>query len=107
MSEDLPAAAPLFKKRVKAPAKRKHDESSDDEHIRDSTPHLSVAEILRQRRQGRVKRSAIEVPARNREEASQIAILAANNKDESEVDMMKNRFVAQTGQVVGMYDKQM
>jgi hypothetical protein len=107
MAEDSPAHVPLFKKRAKAHAKRKHESSSDDDRIQDTAPHLSVAEILRQRRQGKIKRSAFEAQTRNQDEASQLTMLAASNKDESEVDRMKNRFVAQTGQVVGMYDKQM
>jgi hypothetical protein len=99
MADEDAAAVPVFKKRVKSAFKRKH-ESSEDEA--ESHPHLSVAEILRQRRQGKVRRSAIAIP----QERDESFVAPVAGKQETEMDKM-NRFVPQTGQVVDVYDKQM
>lgn len=94
------ASLPIFKKRPKTTFKRKH--SSEDEE--ETPPHLSVAEILKQRRQGKVRRSAITAPQERNDETS---VQQEVGPVISEFDRITNRFVPQTGQVVGTYDRQM
>lgn len=105
MADEVGATVPVFKKRGKATLKRKQHSSSDEE-AETSLPHLSVAEILRQRKLGKVKRSTIEASAASQNDAS-TSVAAVQGNEDNDIDKMKNRFVAQTGQVVGLYDKQM
>jgi hypothetical protein len=107
MADSSTTDAPVFKKRPKSTFKRKHDSSSGDEDSGSTSPHLSVAEILRQRRQGKVRRSAIEAFVSEQYDEQSTVALNASSKEESDIDKMKNRFVVETGQVVGLYDKQM
>jgi uncharacterized iron-regulated membrane protein len=100
MAEEDSATKPVFKKRTKATFKRKHQSSEDET---EPAPQLSVAEILRQRRQGKIRRSAIAAPQQQDGPTS----VATASQPESDVDRMKNSFVPQTGQVTGTYDKQM
>jgi hypothetical protein len=109
MADDVPNPAPVFKKRAKTAFKRKHSSSGaeDNESEVSSSQHISVAEILRQRRQGKVKRSAIEAGSQAQDDGARMVVPTGAAKEESDMDRMKNRFVAQTGEVVGLYDKQM
>ncbi|KIW05626.1 uncharacterized protein PV09_03497 [Verruconis gallopava] len=101
MSGNEREAAPIFKKRGKATFKRKHEHDHESESETDQ--QISVAEILRQRKHCKVRRRASDaLPAKDELQPSSIA-----NKQQSDVDRMHGRFVPQTGQVVGMYDKQM
>jgi len=98
--QDEGPSIPVFKKRARSTFKRKHDSEDEEE----AAPHLSVAEILKQRRQGKIRRSAIAaLQERNDESTLQQAVAAPI----SEFDRITNRFVPQTGQVVGTYDRQM
>lgn len=102
MTDEDIAAAPVFKKRVKATFKRKH-ESSDDESA--TSQQLSVADILRQRRQGKPRRPLVNSSTTQDDHTA--TAISTSERQETDLDKMKNRFVAQTGQVVSTYDKQM
>jgi hypothetical protein len=102
MAEEDSATAPVFKKRAKSTFKRKHESSEAEDEA--APPQLSVAEILRQRKQGKIRRST-RVASQERE-VSTPAVSSAT-RQESDVGRMQNRFVPQTGQVVSVYDKQM
>ena len=107
MEESALPSAPVFKKRAKQAVKRRHDSTSSGDETAEPQQHLSVAEILRQRRQGKIRRSALDTSARDSDDHGQFVVPAAGAREESDIDKMKNRFVAQTGEVVGLYDKQM
>lgn len=107
MEDESALTAPVFKKRAKSSFKRKHDSSSADDETETSSQHLSVSEILRQRRQGKIRRSAMEASTHEQDDHSRAVAAVASNKEKSDVDKMRNRFVVQTGQVAGLYDKQM
>ena len=108
MADEVENAAPTFKKRSKLTTKRKRDSSgSSVEESEEPSQHLSVAEILRQRKHGKIRRSTLTTPHHGSASDTQEAVAGVKAKDESEIDRMRNRFVAQTGQVVGLYDKQM
>ena len=109
MADEAHNPAPIFKKRAKTTFKRKHSSSGGEDNDTEpsSSQHISVAEILRQRRQGKIKRSAIEASAQGQDDSSRAVVPIVGAKEESDIERMKNRFVAQTGQVVDLYDKQM
>jgi hypothetical protein len=105
MADEEPKSAPTFKKRAKATFKRKHDSSDDDESDQ-LAANVSVAELLRQRKQNKARRNVTISSQVPNDDARDVAVVAGNTA-ESDVDKMKNRFVVQTGEVVGLYDKQM